>query len=213
MEQTKTPRSRQKIMLPETLALRKMREILNLDRKQAAILVEKNAKQLEKIENGFVELTPALVSQFIKNYGFSVANFELLVEGRVEQVKRNLTPKAKKVIENNKLRRSYKKNITKEVRTLQVLRKLKGVTQYQASFLCKYHKTAIGHIENGRVEIPNSRIQHIVKSYGFTMKDFEYHMKSERFVTDIQDECMEIIRGLSEEKLKAVYPLLTTFKA
>ena len=26
------------------------------------------------------------------------------------------------------------------------------------------------------------------KVYGFTMKDFEYHMKSEVFVTDIQDD-------------------------
>lgn len=212
MEQAKTPRSRQKIMLPETLALRKMREILNLDRKQAAILVEKNAKQLEKIENGFVELSPALISQFIKKYGFSIANFELLVDGKVEQVKKNLSPKAKKVIENNCLRRSYKKNVTREAKTLKVLRKLRGISQYQASFLCKYHKTAIGHIENGRIELHISRIQHIVKSYGYTMKDFEYHIKSDRFVTDIQEECMEIIRSLSEEKLKAVYPLLSTFK-
>ncbi|MBT6324928.1 MAG: hypothetical protein HOJ35_03090 [Bdellovibrionales bacterium] len=44
------------------------------------------------------------------------------------------------------------------------------------------------------------------------MKDFDYHMKSEVFVTDIQDDCISIIKGLGEEKLKAVYPLLSTFK-
>jgi hypothetical protein len=52
MEQLKIPRCRQKIMLPETIALRKMRDFLKLDRKSAAILIEKSSKQLEKIENG-----------------------------------------------------------------------------------------------------------------------------------------------------------------
>jgi hypothetical protein len=44
------------------------------------------------------------------------------------------------------------------------------------------------------------------------MKDYEYHLKSDTFVTDIQDDCINIIKKLSEEKLKAVYPLLQTFK-
>ena len=199
-------------MRPETLALRKMREILNLDRKQASILVEKSAKQLEKIENGFVELTPHLIKNFIKNYGFSFANFELLVSGKVRQVRKSLSSQGQKVIENNSLRRSYKKIITKEAETLTTLRKLRELNQYQASYLCKYHRTAMGHIENGRIELPSSRIQHIVKSYGFTMRDFDYHMKSERFVTDIQDECLSIIKGLDESKLKVVHSLLLTFK-
>ena len=213
METNKKPRCKQKVMLPETLALRKMREILDLDRKSAAILVEKSSKQLEKIENGFVELTPLLINKFIKSYGFSVANFELLVSGKVEQVWQKLRPPKKKIIENNTHRRSYKKIITKEAKALKALRKLRGLSQYQASHLCKYHRTAIGHIENGRVELPQSRIQHIVKSYGFTMEDFDYHMKTDVLVTDIQDECIAIIESLSEKKLKVVHPLLLTFKS
>ncbi len=212
MEQIKILRCKQKIMLPETLALRKMREFLHLDRKSAGILIEKSYKQLEKIENGYVEVTPQLINHFVTNYGFSIKNFELLVAGKVEQVKKSLCPTKKKVIENNLSRRSYNKMITKEARVLQVLRRLQGLTQYRASYLCGYSKTAIGHIENGRIEIPHSRIKHVIESYGFTIKDFEYHMKSEKFVTDIQDDCITIIKGLSEEKLKAVYPLLSTFK-
>ncbi len=211
METNRKPRCKQKVMLPETLALRKMREILDLDRKSVAILVEKSSKQLEKIENGFVELTPLLINKFIKSYGFSVANFELLVNGKVGQVWQKLRIPKKKIIENNTLRRSYKKIITKEAKTLKALRRLRGLSQYQASHLCKYHRTAIGHIENGRVELPQSRTQHIVKSC-FKMKGFEYHVKSEAFVTDIQDECISIIKGLDEEKLRAVHPLLLTFK-
>ena len=213
MEANKKPRCKQKVMLPETLALRKMREILNLDRKSAAILVEKSSKQLEKIENGFVELTPLLISKFIKSYGFSVANFELLVAGKVGQVCQKLRTPKKRIIENNSLRRSYKKIITKEAETLKALRRLRGLSQYQASHLCRYHRTAIGHIENGRVELPRLRIQHIVQSYGFTMDDFEYHMKAEVLVTEIQEECISIIKGLCEKNLKAVHPLLLNFKS
>jgi transcriptional regulator with XRE-family HTH domain len=212
MEQLKIPRCRQKIMLPETIALRKMRNFLKLDRKSAAILIEKSSKQLEKIENGYVEVTPQLINHFVTNYGFSLKNYELLVAGKVEQVKNSLCPKKEKVLENNSLRRSYKKVIIKEARALQVLRRLQGLTQYKASYLCGYSRTAIGHIENGRIEIPKSRICHIVKSYGFTMKDFEYHMKADVFVTEIQDDCISIIKALGEDKLKVVFPLLSTFK-
>ena len=70
---------------------------------------------------------------------------------------------------------------------------------------------SIESIENGRVELRMKRIEHIVMAYGFTMKDFEYHKNSERFVTEIQDDCVKIIQGLCEDKLKAVYPLLKTF--
>ena len=45
------------------------------------------------------------------------------------------------------------------------------------------------------------------------MDEFDYHMNSEVFVTEIQDDCISIIKNLTEEKLKAVYPLLQTFKA
>ena len=102
--------------------------------------------------------------------------------------------------------------MTKEAEVLQVLRKIKGISQYRASFLCGYSKTAIGHIEHGRIELPRKRIQHIVESYGFTMGDFEKHLKSEKFVTDIQDECITIIKKMTSEKLNAVHPLLLTFK-
>ncbi len=92
------------------------------------------------------------------------------------------------------------------------MRILRNLSQRKASSLCGYHKKAIGVIENGRVELSQSRIQHIVKSYGFTMKDFESHMKADILVTEIQDECISIIRALSEDKLKIVHPLLLNFK-
>ena len=96
---------------------------------------------------------------------------------------------------------------------MRALRTLKNLSQYKASFICGYDKSAIGHIENGRLGLPKARIAHIVGSYGFTMEDFEYHMRAEILVTEVQDECISIIRGLCEKNLKAVHPLLLNFKA
>ena len=205
-------RSQQKKMEPETYAIRKMRELRNLNRTTAAIVVEKTPKALEKIENGRVELTPELINHFIRAYGFSQRKFYLLLAGKVEQVKKDLEPSKSTKKSQTHIRRTYKKLVTKDVKTLKVLRRLRGLTQAEANRLCGYCRTSMCHIENGRVELPPERIAHIVKSYGFTMKDFEYHKASEQFVTDMQDECIKIIHGLSEDKIKAVYPLLSTFK-
>ena len=196
----------------DAIALRKLRELKGLNRKDAAVLLGLNYKSIEKFENGRTELTRTKINNILSSYDLSYSDFLLCREGKSEQVKIKLGHKQKKVHDDNLSRRSYKKVITKEAQVLQVLRRLKNYTQYKASIICGYSRTAIGHIENGRIEIPNSRICHIVEAYGFTMDDFDYHMKSEVFVTEIQDDCISIIRSLGEDKLKAVYPLLSTFK-
>ena len=137
--------------------------------------------------------------------------FCYVVKAEGEQVRRRLGYKKKKTVSNKRGRRFHTKIITKEVRVLQVLRILKNLSQRKASSICGYHKKAIGVIENGRVELSETRIVHIVKSYGFTMEDFERHMKSEVLITEIQDECISIIKGLCEKNLKAVHPLLLNF--
>ena len=212
MEAQNLKRSQKKIITKEVTALKKMREMKGLSRKDAAPLVGVTFKLIEQLENGRVELTKRKIAHYCLAYGFSQNQYLDICEGKIGKVQKELCKVRTKVIEQNDLRRSYKKVITKEAKVLHVLRRLKKLTQYNASLLCDYSRTAIGHIENGRIEIPSSRIKFIVESYGFTMKDFYYHMKAEVFVTEIQDDCINIIKGLSEEKLKAVHPLLSTFK-
>lgn len=196
----------------DALALKKLRELKGFSRKDAAIILELSHKSIEKFENGRTALKRTKVEKILMNYGYSYDDFLLCREGKIDKVKSKVGHKKVKVLDDNLKRRSYKKIITKEVKVLQVLRKLKGLTQYQASAYCGYSKSAIGHIEHGRIELETSRVKHIVESYGYAMKDFEYHLNSEVFITQIQDDCINIIKKLSEEKLKAVYPLLSTFK-
>ena len=196
----------------DAVALRKLREIRGLNRKEAGCLLGIGHKSVEKFENGRTCLNRKRVEQTVRAYGLTYEDFLLCREGKSEQIQKRFCHKKEKVIDNRQGRRFYKKVITKQVRVLRLLRQLKSLSQYKASSICGYDKSAIGHIENGRLRLPKARIDHIVKSYGFTMEDFDYHMKSEVLVTEIQDECISIIKGLGEKNLKAVYPLLLNFK-
>ena len=211
MEPNKKPRCKQKIMLPEALALRKMREIRGLSRKEASTLLGIGHKAIEKIENGKTNLKQPRIIQFVGAYGLTYEDFLLCRKGKSEQIQKRFCHKSQLVIDKNKDRRFNKKIITKEAKVLKVLRQLKNLSQRKASLICGYHKTAICFIENGRVELHSAKISHIVKSYGFTVEDFEHHMEADSFITDIQDECISIIKALGEKKLKAVHPLLLNF--
>ncbi len=202
----------QKFITKEALALKKLREIKGLNRPQAGVLIGLGHKSVEKFENGRTLLTRRRISEILSAYNFSWQDFEAVCAGKSEQIAARFVTKAEKQIVTKKLRRNYQKIITREVKTIAVLRKLKGYNKYQASRLCGYADCIIGHIESGRIDLRPTRIRHIVQSYGFTMEEFEHHLNSEVFLTDIQDTCIKIIKNLSEEKLKAVYPLLQTFK-
>ena len=198
------------------ITLRKLREIRGLSRKEAAILLNFSHKTIEKVENGRGGLKWPRVEQIIEAYQFTKEDFLLCREGKSEQVKekfcqknKNALGKKEKALTFQRERRFDKRVITKKIQVLKALRKLRNISQDMGSLMCGYHRAAIGHIENGRIELQESRIAHIVKSYGFTMEDFERHMKSENIITDVQDECISVIKSLSEEKLKVVYPIIT----
>ena len=197
----------------DALTLKTLRQIRGFSRKEAGVLLGLNHKTVAKFESGGAILHRSRIEKTVKAYELTYEDFLLCREGKSEQIQQRFCHKKEQVIGNNKDRRFNKRIITKEAQVLKALRKLKKFSQRKASLICGYHKTAICFIENGRVELHSAKISHIVKSYGFTMEDFERHMKSEVLVTDIQDECISIIRGLCEKNLKAVQPLLLNFKA
>ena len=207
----KVPRYKQKLITVETVALRKARELKALSRKQASVLLGISFKQIEQVENGRVELTKQRLDKYLLAYGISHKDFEIICSGKVEQLSRTNSFKKKKVLDNNDLRRSYKKIINKEVKVLTTMRRLQKLTQYRASYICGYPKCTIGHIENGRIELPRARIEHIVTCYGYTLKEFNVMKKSEKLKDELMDECTFIIENLDDIKLQAVQGLLKSF--
>lgn len=186
-------------------AIRLVREEKGITRDEIASALGVSYKAVEKFENGRLIFAQEKQERLFKALGIN--------EKELKRIKKHwviISKRTKTVFENSQ-RRSYQKVITKEVRILALLRKRKKLTQDKASELCGYSRPTIGHIENGRMEIPNERIKHIVGCYGFTIEDFQNLMKEEVLREDVLTECQEILLRLGEDKLKLMHSMLKTF--
>lgn len=200
------------LIVSDHIAIKKMRMIRKLSRKEAALIFNYSRSSIEKVENGRGKLTPDRVRRFIEGYGFTQNQFMDLKLGRLG----DLTPpkteiKKIRIIEHVQLRRSYQKIITKEVRTLRYFRKRKDISQFEASKLCGWFHTTVGHIEQGRIELTEDRIKHIVTTYGFTMKEFYESVRSDIMRDEVEAECLRLIQKLDDNRLLAVKGILEKF--
>lgn len=184
-------------------ALRLAREGKGITRDQLGEALGISYKAVEKIENGRLPLTHERKEAILKALGMD--------QKELRRIKKHwvvIPKKREKTVISNSQRRSYRRIITKEVRILIHMRKLKKLTQDKASYVCGYSRPTIGHIENGRIEIPQDRIRHIVSSYGFHFSKFEEFMKEEVLRDEILEVCFEKMRILPEDKLKLVQSVL-----
>lgn len=188
----------------EHKALRELRLSKNLNLEQASIPLGIKSKGLGHIENGRVKLTKEKIEKIITSLGFNYHDF-LRVKKKVKDDKKNRVSRVtiKKVLTNAD-RRSYQKIITKEVKALRALRILRKISQDEASSLCGYSRPTFGHIENGRIILDRKRIDHIVKSFGFRIDEFEKYCKAEVTRDVIIENCKRKILDLSDEKLNLI---------
>lgn len=115
--------------------------------------------------------------------------------------------------ENDKVEKKKRSvPITKEAKILRYLRLKAMISLVDASQRNNMTKAAICHMEKGRMRIPKERIRPIVLSYGYTMRDFEELMKMEEPPVCPEDECISIVRKLSNEKLQMAYLFLVQMK-
>lgn len=190
----------------ELRAIRLAREKLGITRQQLAKSLGISYKAVEKIENVRMSLSNDRKNEILNLLG---------IDGyRLKRIKKAgfviPTEKIRTVLENSQ-RRSYRRIIIKEVRVLKLLRNMKNIAQDKASALCGYSRPTIGHIENGRIEIPLSRIRHIVISYGYEYSKFEELMKEEVLRDEIIESCTQKLLSLPEDKLKLVQSVLANF--
>ncbi len=184
-------------------ALKRAREVLGLSRNELAQRIGLSYKTIEKYENGRCLLDEVKIRLLVDGLKISKEEFNKIKRGKKIKVIKRI----KNVISNFD-RRSYRRIITKEVRVLRILRQQKNINQYQASKMCGYSKPTIGHIENGRIEIPQERIKHIVISYGHNMDKFIELMKESVLRDEIIKACYEKILVLPESKLKLIQSVL-----
>ncbi|PIP96823.1 MAG: hypothetical protein COW00_10540 [Bdellovibrio sp. CG12_big_fil_rev_8_21_14_0_65_39_13] len=195
-----------KINLSHAKALRRARELLKVTRSELGQKLNLSPKAIEKYESGRAILDEEKLTKILNALGLKQEVFE-----KVRRGKSLLKGRKPKTVFKNVQRRSYQKVITKEVRVLRILREMKNLSQDQASSICGYSRPSIGHIENGRITLDQSRIEHIVKSYGYPMSEFDRLMREEIIRDEILSVAFETMKRLSEEKLKIVSSLLQSF--
>ena len=185
-------------------ALKRARLELALSRKDLAKRLGVSQKAIEKYENGRDLLSEQRLSKILDALEITPSQFLRIKRGK------NFLPakkREKKVLKNSD-RRSYQKNITKECEVLRSMRKMKGISQDDASKLCGYSRATIGHIENGRIEISKSRIMHILACYGFDYSEFEENMKRDTQRDKIISKCNKILSCLNNTQLDMIEQLL-----
>jgi transcriptional regulator with XRE-family HTH domain len=192
-----------KINLSHAKALRRSRELLKVTRNELGDRLGMTFKAIQKYESGRAIIDEEKLQNILEALQLTRPLYEKIRKGKGIGLRRKV-----KTVHSNAERRSYKKVITKEVRVLKILRLMRNLTQDQASAVCGYSRPSIGHIENGRIEIPTDRVRHIVTSYGISFSKFEELMQEETLRDELIEFCYEKILNLPEPKLKLVHTML-----
>ena len=194
----------------EALAIKALRLTKGLSRKEAGALCGCSARAFEQLENGRCGFTGRRTEKIIRCLGYSMADFDEAAKDPEALIKSVTNPSQEKELKERKPRRSCFRIVTKETRILRILRERRGLTQKQASLRCGYTYAILGQIENGRINLPPDRIEHIVKSLGYRMEEYERLMKAEILRDELIAECNEQMSKLDDQKLASVRTIIVS---
>ena len=194
---------KEKMNLSNAKALRRAREMMKVTRSQMAAKLNLSLEAIKKYESGRAIIDEDKINKWLLVLELSHEDFKKIKKGKGIPRGR----KAKTIFSNSD-RRSYQRIITKEVRVLKMLRQMKDLTQDQASAVCGYSRPSIGHIENGRISLDQNRISHIIESYGFTIFEFERHMKEETLRGEVLKDCYDKLILLPNDILRLVQSMI-----
>ena len=201
------------VFTDDIVAIRKMRISRKITREDAGKAIGVSGKTIERIENGRRNISDERLKQLIRRYRYTLEDFRNLINGTLELPELPARSVYNRAHTPRKEGRKYQKIISKEARILKSLRKLKGLTRVEAAKLCGLSRSVIDHWENGRVNLPQSRIKTIIESWGCTMNDFNYLMSQPILRDETVEKCQNKLEKLSIEQLMAVDALLNTFAA
>jgi transcriptional regulator with XRE-family HTH domain len=194
---------KERINLSHAKALKRAREMMKVTRVEMARRLNLSLEAIKKYEKGGANIDERKIQNYLRALDLSDEDYQKIKRG--QGISRN---RKKKSVFSSVQRRSYRRVITKEVRVLRILRQMKNLSQDQASSVCGYSRPSIGHIENGRIELDQDRIRHVVECYGHPISAFERLMKEELIRDEVIKNVLEKMKNLSEEKLKLVNSLL-----
>ena len=101
--------------------------------------------------------------------------------------------------------------MTPASRILKYMRVTKRISMREAGRLCNLSDSTINHYEKGRIDIPDRRLKQLVKTYGYTMEDYESLADGRALpVLNLKTECIGLLELIDEKKLKTVHAVLTS---
>ncbi|MBK9321364.1 MAG: helix-turn-helix transcriptional regulator [Bdellovibrionaceae bacterium] len=82
----------------------------------------------------------------------------------------------------------------------------KKISQPDAARAAGCSPQAIGHYENGRMDVPDNRLRSLLTLYDFTFEEFSEYLNGKAIpMVNVKDECLQLLDQIrSEEKLRAV---------
>lgn len=110
-------------------------------------------------------------------------------------------------------KRSQQKIITTKSRIIRFMRISKKISQPDAARAAGCSPQAIGHYENGRMDIPEARLRRLLTLYDFTNEEFLEYLNGKPIpLVSVKDECLQLLDQIrNEDKLRAVHTVLKSF--
>lgn len=111
-------------------------------------------------------------------------------------------------------KRSQERRITVQSKVVRFMRLSRKISQREAARQCHISEPAIGHYENGRMDISPARLEQFLKAYGYTRPEYDEYINGKPIpVISVRDECISLLGKIDETKLRAVYAVLASFTA
>lgn len=87
------------------------------------------------------------------------------------------------------------------------------VSQETAAKAAGCSDAAIGHYENGRMEIPENRLRRLITTYGYSYEIFMEYINGKPIpIIDVRDDCLRLLSQVdNEDKLRAIHTILKNF--
>lgn len=110
-----------------------------------------------------------------------------------------------------KRKRSQEKRITRVAQIVRYMRVSRKISQRDAARLIGVSEQAIGHYENGRMDISEARLEQMLRAYGYAREEFAAYRNGKEITVDFKAECTSILNQLDETRLRLVYGVVSNF--
>ncbi len=111
------------------------------------------------------------------------------------------------------MKRSQQKIITEKSKILRFMRISKKISQEAAAKAAGCSDAAIGHYENGRMDIPDIRLRLLIEAYGYSYDELMEYLNGKPIpIVDVRDDCLRLLSQIiNEDKLRAIHVILKNF--